>query len=310
MSQSIAIVTDSSSTIGINEYKNVFVIPMSIIVDDEKTFSDVVDISSKQFCNLLAVKSKFAFPKKTKAFNVKTSMPSPESFINVIKQTAENFDRVICLPLSSGLSGTFGQWQNLLKSPSLCNYKNVAIFETSDIAISLRWLVESVLELGQKCSEIEEIEKFVCNWRKRIDCMVVLNNLQQLVRGGRITQIQAILTGILQIKPIIRFHHKNEFFSRSFSNKSAIEKSFLALFNNLNIVCFDDLEKIGFSSTIINPATEQAISDEIVKFMQNFFKSDKKTIESKFSTAFAPAVISAHTGIDSFSIQILQKIIF
>lgn len=306
MSKRIAIITDSSSTIKPHEYDDVFVVPILITVNNAETYQDGAEIDSKKIAELLKPVTKFVF--RGKGNNIKTSMPPPQFFVDQVTQIASKYERVICLPLSSGLSGTYQQWKQLLTSESLAKYKNVFVYDTCDIAISLRWLVEDVMKLSKQTDNFDEIEKFINEWPLRIDCIVVLENLSQLVEGGRIKKMQAMIASLLKIKPIVHFHGENEFFARAFSNKVAIEKGFLKLVEDLKISNFNDLERIGVCSNITSETDNKLVLSEIVACAQALFKKTDLNIKSKLFTASVPAIISAHTGIDSFSIQLLKRV--
>lgn len=96
----IAIITDSSSTIRANEYNDVFVVPLQITVNNNKTYLDGVDIEQEEVYDLLV---------NDKNIDIKTSMPVVQTMLEVTKKAATAYDHVFVLTISGGLSGTYNQ---------------------------------------------------------------------------------------------------------------------------------------------------------------------------------------------------------
>lgn len=289
-SRKVAIITDTSSTIKPEEIKDVYVISMMITLEN-KNLKDGREISAADIFKYLQNHPKNA--------DLKTSSPVTMDMVKLATEVAQKYDEVIILPLTSGLSATYNQWKLLLES-ELKAFKNLHLFQTNDIAISLKWLVEDVLDLLKKHASIAEITTFIQEWHSRIACTVVLNDLTQVKRGGRIGKIKAIIAGLLKIKPILQFHGgKNTLIDRAFSNKTAIEKSFNLFEKLLGISkTSPKIMRLGFCNSFRDKTSINAILNELKEVAQAY---GVKTIEQSFITP----VISAHTGNDAFSISVL-----
>lgn len=290
MLKKTAIITDSSSTIKPDEFTDIYVISMLITINDSLTYLDGREITTAKVYDYLQ-----------KGINIKTSLPLAKDTISILKNVLPKYDQIIMLPISSKLSGTYNMWKNIIETEFSDN-NNIYIFDTLDVALSLKWLVLDVYKLCQTNHCIKDIESYINNWHSRVSCTVILNDLNQIRKGGRIDQIIFFITSILKIKPILHFHNgKNQIVSKVPTNKMAIERSF-EIFNN--VLHFKEnninIERIGFCNSFISADKSRKILKEL-KLVAKKYKIDK--IEQSDITP----IISCHTGNDAFSINILLK---
>ncbi|WP_350267245.1 DegV family protein [Mycoplasmoides gallisepticum] len=284
----IAIITDSSSTIRANEYNDVFVVPLQITVNNNKTYLDGVDIEQEEVYDLLV---------NDKNVDIKTSMPVVQTMLEVTKKAATDYDHVFVLTISGGLSGTYNQWKLVIDS-ELSDYKNISIFDTSDTAISLRWLVNDVQDLIKKNQSIKAIEEYITNWKSRICSMIVVNDLTQLRKGGRISKMKSLIAGILKISPIIAFHKGiNQLVDKAINLKSAIEKC-VSFANNTLKLTKNKLVKVGFCHTF----KEDKKVKEVIKLIKE--QLTDLNIQDLDVVLITP-VIGVHTGVNAFSMNFL-----
>ncbi|MDC4163349.1 DegV family protein [Mycoplasma bradburyae] len=284
----IAIITDSSSTIKTNELKDVFVVPLQITINNTNTYLDGVDIQQDEIYDYLS---------KDKNVDIKTSMPVIESILKTTKEVASNYDHVFVLPISSGLSGTYSQWKMVIET-ELSDLKNISIFDTCDTAISLKWLVNEVQQLISQDKSIKEIEEYIENWKNRIYTMIVVNDLTQLRKGGRISKMKSLIAGILKISPIISFHKGvNQLVDKAINIKTAIEKCIEQATSKLKLTK-NKIVKLGFCHTF----KEDKKTKEVLKLV----KEGLKSLEfNELDVAMITPVIGVHTGINAFALSFL-----
>ncbi|WP_052663956.1 DegV family protein [Mycoplasmoides alvi] len=288
MGNGTVIITDTSSTIKPNEFQNIKVISLLITIDDKDTYLDGREISSKEIHEYFV---------QNKSGSVKTSLPRASDVINVLNEVVDKYDQVIMLPISSGLSGTYNQWKTIVNT-EFENKKNIYVFDTKDIAISLKWLILDVQKLCNEDKSIVEIENYITQWHKRISCTVVLNDLTQARNGGRIGKIASYLGTILKIKPILHFHDgKNTIIGKKPTNRLAIEFS-LETFDKIFNFAKNKIAKIGFCSSFVS---KEKIQKTLIELKDCLKKYKILNIEQSDITP----LISAHTGNDAFSINIL-----
>ncbi|WP_036499095.1 DegV family protein [[Mycoplasma] testudinis] len=289
----LAIITDTTSTIKPDQIKDVYVVSMLITLEDKKSLRDGREISINEVYKYLRENPKTA--------NIKTSSPQTADMIQTATEAAQKYDDVIILPVTSGLSGTYNQWKTALESDDqLAKFQNLHLFETNDIALSLKWLVEDVLLLSQNGASISELREYTKEWHNRIACTVILNDLTQAKRGGRIGKVKALLAGLFKFKPILQFYKgRNDIIDKTFTNKMAIEKSFTLFQKLLEITkTSNKISKIGFCHSFSSQAKANEIFQELKVYAS---KHGISTIDQGQITP----VISAHTGNDAFSINVL-----
>lgn len=190
---SIKIITDSSSDFSQEEAEKlgITVIPLTMTIDD-KDYYDGINITKDEFYDMLINKNKFP----------KTSQPTPEVYRKYFKQAKENKDTLLVLPISSGMSGAYN---SALIAKQLVEYDDIHIIDTKTTIGGLRILVMEALKLIEKGSSIDEIVKKLEYLKKRIVLVAIMNTLEYLHKGGRLSSISAAIGSMLNIKPIITF---------------------------------------------------------------------------------------------------------
>lgn len=187
----IKLLVDSSSDYMLDELENrdILFVPLDILLCG-KTYSDGIDIKKDEFYSLL---------ENTKEFP-KTSMPSPEVFFSQFEKAKENGDSVICLLLSSELSGTY---QSAVLAKKMVDYENIYIIDTRTVAASIKILTEYCLSLREQGLSAEEIVGKAENLKSRIKVYAVLDTLEYLYRGGRLSKTSATIGSVAKIKPTV-----------------------------------------------------------------------------------------------------------
>ena len=128
----------------------------------------------------------------------KTSQPSPSAFAEVFSKF-ESDTHLLCLTISSGLSDTY-QSANIGKE--LCHF-NVTVFDTLAGSLGHGMQIIRAAELSQQGYSIEEIVSDLTNYRDQMNILVLLNTLENIVKGGRLSKFQGTLAKILNIKVIL-----------------------------------------------------------------------------------------------------------
>ena len=194
----IRIVIDSSSDYTAEEAasKNLTFIPIRITMGDN-SYRDGVDFKKDEFFEMLP---------KTVEFP-KTSQPSPQEFLTVFKEAKEKGDSVICILLSSGLSGTC---QSAVLARNMVEYDNIYIVDSLGAACMIRFLIEHARTLVSRGHSAAEIADILNDLKKRVRLMAVLDTLEYLSKGGRVPKALATIGEIAKIKPVITITEDGE----------------------------------------------------------------------------------------------------
>lgn len=185
----IKLLVDSSSDC--RKEDNIFDLYVPIAVNiDGKEYFDGVDIDCDMFYKLLL---------DTKTFP-HTSQPSTQAFAEIFNEAKKNGDELICLLVSSELSGTC---QSAAIAKSMVDYDKIHIIDTKGVTHMISLLaryVRKLIDEGLSASEI--IEK--CEYTKsRIRVIAGVDTLEYLRRGGRLSNASAIVGTIANLKPIV-----------------------------------------------------------------------------------------------------------
>lgn len=186
----IAIVTDSSSGISQEQGKKmgIHVLPMPFLIDGEE-YLDGINLFPKEFYEYLK-----------KDADVSTSQPSPESVTQFWDEVLKEYDEIVHIPLSSGLSGAC-QTAKMLADDydgkvEVVNNQRVSITQVHSIMDAL-----NLVQVGKSAKEIREILE---SEGLQSSIYITLATLKHLKKGGRITPAAAALGTMLRLKPVLQ----------------------------------------------------------------------------------------------------------
>ena len=185
----IKIITDSSADLPkeLIEQYDITVVPLTVTIG-EKTFLEKVDLTPKEFFTRMF--STDTLPK--------TSQPSPASFAEAFTRFDDDTD-LLCLTISSGLSGTY---QSACIGKELAQAK-VTIFDTLAGSIGHGLQIIRAAELAEHGYTMAEIIADLSDYRDNMNILVLLNTLENIVKGGRLSKFQGSLAKILNIKVLL-----------------------------------------------------------------------------------------------------------
>lgn len=190
----LAIVTDSTAYLNerIRNHKDLFVLPIPVIIDDEP-FEEGIDIGYEEFYQKL---------KESKDFP-KTSQPVIGEVFQLYRSIKEQgYDTVISIHLSEGISG-FVRTLTAIKED--IEGLEVIPYDSKITSVPMGYMVEKALEMSDQGNSLEEIIAAVDTIRDTTNAYIIVDDLDNLVRGGRLTNSAAIIGGLLKIKPILTF---------------------------------------------------------------------------------------------------------
>ena len=183
----IRIITDSGSDIIDSKRDNVTVLPMSITFGDE-VFYDGVTLSHSEFYMKLIESDELP----------KTSLIAPASFADAFEEAKNAGEKVIAITISGGLSGTY---QSAVLAAE--DYDDVYVVDSMNVTIGERILVEYALKLIDESKDIEDIVNELESAKKRICVLGLLDTLEYLKKGGRVSSSVAFVGDVLRIKPVV-----------------------------------------------------------------------------------------------------------
>ena len=185
---SLKIVLDSTSDIVPELLGKFEIVPLTVNFGEEE-FIDGVTITREEFYAKLIESD--VIPT--------TSQASPEAFERVFKKLVENGDEVLCITVASKLSGTY---QSACIAAEEFPGK-VRVIDSKSVAIGSAILAEFALSLLEKGLSAEEIEKELIEKREDIIIVALIDTLEYLKKGGRLSKTAAFAGSLLNIKPVV-----------------------------------------------------------------------------------------------------------
>lgn len=191
----IAWVVDSTAYVSpiLENHPDVFVVPLNIHFGQEQYPDDGIALSTTELYD--RIRNAEEFPK--------TSQPAAGEFAKLYEKISESYEAILAVHVSEKLSGTIGS------SKSGAEIAEVKMECVDSLALSsgLTKLVERGLILQERGMNLEEIATQLRSEVKNLRNFILIGNLNQLYKGGRMSGAQFYLGSLLQIKPII---HLNE----------------------------------------------------------------------------------------------------
>lgn len=185
----VAIMTDSNSGITQKEARElgVHVLPMPFLMGEE-TFYEDVNLTQEEF-----------YEKMESGCNISTSQPSPEAVLNMFDELLKEYDEIVHLPMSSGLSGSC-QTAHML---SMDYEGKICVVNNQRISVTLRQSVLEAKALAEKGKNAAEIKEILEADKFNSSIYIMVDTLEYLKKGGRITPAVAALGTILKLKPVL-----------------------------------------------------------------------------------------------------------
>ncbi len=275
-----AIVTDSTAYLpaDVREKYNIHMIPLQVTFGLE-SFEEERELTVDEFYR----KSESEMPK--------TSQPPIGEFINLFKRLSENYDEIVTIHLSSGISGTFA---GAIQAGELAEKTEVYAFDSEISCAMQEFYALKAAEMANSGSNakaiLEELEKM----KETMKGYFMVEDLKHLQRGGRLSGAQALVGGMLQIKPLLHFKEtKIVPFEKIRTRKKAM--------NRMVYLLQEDVRSGDqFKATIIHANREEDATDWKKELEQQF-----PSVE--FDISYFGPVIGVHLGEGSMGLGWVKK---
>ena len=193
MSKKIAFITDSTASIPdhLLEKHNIHVVSLSINFGEEDFLETHMPMD--QFINKMNTSKDFP----------RSSQPAVGSYIELYESLKQDYDLAISIHLSSKLSGTSTTAQ---MAAGLVDFP-VYVIDSTSTSFPMADLVISTVEYYEKGHSLPEILSFIEERKAKHGAFVLVDKLDQLHRGGRVSGTQFLVGNLLKIKPILYLQH-------------------------------------------------------------------------------------------------------
>ena len=224
----IAVVTDSNSGITQAQGKElgITVLPMPFMIDGNEFFEDI-SLTQQEF-----------YGKMEEDMDISTSQPSPESIVELWEALLEEYDGIVHIPMSSGLSGSC---QTALMLAEEFDGR-VQVVNNHRISVTQRQSALDALEMAGKGMDAVQIKEVLERTGSESTMYITVDTLKYLKKGGRITPAAAALGTLLRLKPVLTIQgEKLDAFAKARTMKQAKSMMISAIQHDLE-TRWDDKE--------------------------------------------------------------------
>ena len=204
----VAIVSDSNSGITQSMAKElgVTVMPMPFFVGDKTLYEDI-DLSQEEFYQMLSEKT-----------DIHTSMPLVGNVTDTWDELLKEYDEIVHIPMSSGLSGSCETAMMLSQDYD----GKVQVVNNQRISVTQRQSVLDALTLRDAGRNATQIKQVLEEQKLDSSIYITLETLKYLKKGGRITPAAAAIGTVLNLKPVLQIQgEKLDAYSKTRGKKQA-----------------------------------------------------------------------------------------
>lgn len=277
-----AVLIDTGANVLSIRNGNIFFVPISIILNDknnEKSLKDVIEVSQEELKNMMLNK-----------VNLKTSLPSPGLVIAKLEELYKTYDRVILMTLSSGISSFFDSL-NVVKKEF--DESKLVCIDSRSVSEGIIWMANDLVDFLKTDPTNQAIVDFITKKSQTIKGGVIVNDLEQLIKGGRISKVKGLVAKMIRLKLIIRWDGDLVYVDKSTNLDVAIDK-LLEIINEKNQWKTKGIKRIAILTDLINETQKESLKNIISTKVNH-----KEIIDS-----YLPGCIYAHVGVNNFAILI------
>lgn len=277
---SVKIVVDSTADLIPASRERVSVVPLTVHFGDTEHV-DGVTITAQEFYQKLVSSKELPH----------TSQATPFAFSEVFDKLVENGDTVVAVIASSGLSGTYQSARIAAED----HPGKVFVVDSLQIAISSGIMVDYALQMVDQGMDAQSIAEELTRVRNKVHLMAVVDTLEYLQKGGRVSKTVAIAGGLLSIKPIIAINAEGKI---EMAGKARGNKQANAMMNRKALEMNIDFTKpcmLGYTGT----------SDEL---LQKYIQESAEFLgDHQIPSSIVSAVVGTHAGPGAVAIAFFEK---
>ena len=165
------------------------VVPLSVQFGTQ-SYKEKIDLTTEEFYQKMSASSDLP----------KTSQPAPQLWLEVFEKAVQTKDQLIVMTLSSGLSGTY---QSACMAAELCGDADIEIIDTKNVTIGSQVQALEVLRMIEQGLPYEEIVSRARENVSKVRMIALINTLENLIKGGRLSKVEGAVGSLIAIKPFI-----------------------------------------------------------------------------------------------------------
>lgn len=280
MERKVGLVIDSTFGLSKKYVKDnhISVVPLKVLIDDKEYIDG--DINPEIVVQALR-----------EGKHVKTSQPTPELFIKAYEEQLKMYESVLCLTISKTLSGTVNSAK---LGQTIMDHPNIRVVDSETTINGGLYLSEKMIDFLNQGKSIEEALNYLEEIKSQGSLIFTVDNLQTLVKNGRIGKVSAFIGNVLKIKPILRFR----------KGVLDLEHKARGIKNVMNYLLEEVKKMLNFGDVTVYIAFVDR-SKEAKELEHELFQLGDR-VHTKLTGVISP-VVSAHVGLGGLGIYLTNE---
>lgn len=278
-----AIITDSNSGITQEQAKQmgIQVVPMPFFIDDVVYYEDI-DLSQEEFYRRLGEDA-----------SVATSQPSPADLMDLWEKTLMQYDSIVHIPMSSGLSNSCETAMGLAKEFN----GRVQVVDNKRISVTQKQSVRDAIALVNAGKSAAEVKEILEREALQSSIYVMVDTLKYLKKGGRITPAAAMIGTVLSLKPVLQIQgDKLDAYTKVRGQKQAKKAMLDAMQKDMETRFADAVKKGNMVLHVVSAATNRDAAEVFYKEVEERFPNipvvDMDAISLSVACHIGPGVLA------------------
>ena len=278
----IIIVTDSTADLTEQEIQdfNIHVVPLNITIQEEH-YLDGETITKEEFKNKMIASSELPM----------TAQPSIGRFVELYDELGKDGSEIISIHLMNSISGTV----NAARQAADITESTVTVVDSDFTSRSMGIIVREAANAAKEGKSAEEVLEVIKSTRQRTKLYLTVLNLDNLIKGGRISRVMGAFSNLLNIKLFLEvINGKIEIVQKGRGLKS-LQKKYDEVFEEMK-ACPNGIQEIGIMHAGLNEFNQSQIDT-----LRELFP------DAKFTIVMTSPIIMSHTGVDAMAVTYLEK---
>ena len=278
----IIIVTDSTADLTEQEIQdfNIHVVPLNITIQEEH-YLDGETITKEEFKNKMIASSELPM----------TAQPSIGRFVELYDELGKDGSEIISIHLMNSISGTV----NAARQAADITESTVTVVDSDFTSRSMGIIVREAAQAAKEGKSAEEVLAVIESTRQRTKLYLTVLNLDNLIKGGRISRVMGAFSNLLNIKLFLEvINGKIEIVQKGRGLKS-LQKKYDEVFEEMK-ACPNGIQEIGIMHAGLNEFNQSQIDT-----LRELFP------EAKLTIVMTSPIIMSHTGVDAMAVTYLEK---
>ena len=278
----IIIVTDSTADLTEQEIQdfNIHVVPLNITIQEEH-YLDGETITKEEFKNKMIASSELPM----------TAQPSIGRFVELYDELGKDGSEIISIHLMNSISGTV----NAARQAADITESTVTVVDSDFTSRSMGIIVREAANAAKEGKSAEEVLEVIESTRQRTKLYLTVLNLDNLIKGGRISRVMGAFSNLLNIKLFLEvINGKIEIVQKGRGLKS-LQKKYGEVFEEMK-ACPNGIQEIGIMHAGLNEFNQSQINT-----LRELFP------DAKFTIVMTSPIIMSHTGVEAMAVTYLTK---